>query len=324
MRRLFQKLIAYFPGSFAVGAVSLCIFLAGCSGFPVGKKEDPSIPVKIDPVLFNTELFGEEASKTLNVGYFIYKGRYIPPPYIVKRNGLSLFINDIMVVAPIKWRNPRSKNLEIPPVPPDISMWSGSSSITEFIDETFRYYEPLYKGPNPPQDKTMLKAIADHLKKSPNVWGTEADEELQLIRITLCNFTNFNVSSSSVFGQGSVDVDITEDSLRDMYHRAFDAHVQYFKANKIVYKGLKIGEIEWRENPKDFYEAVRILNSDSWAFTKRNKLNAMKFGSEKIVADLVPCFRYSKELEKRLYDEYIKVLDEINKTDTVTPYDKFQ
>ncbi|HCE45539.1 MAG TPA: hypothetical protein DET40_18520 [Lentisphaeria bacterium] len=323
MTHLFMKLTGYFQKISTITAVaSLCVLVAGCSGFPLGKKEDPSIVEKVDPVLFNKEIFGEEVSKPITSGYLIFKGRYIPPPYVIKRSGLSLFINDLMVVGPMKWRNPNAEKPRNPPEPLKISMWCGSAIITEYINATFTYYEALYKEPNPPQDKTMLAAIAAHIKKLPNVWDAEVDEERQLIRITLCNFSNFNVSSSSVFGENSME--ISEESLRDMYHRGFEKHVSYFKENKIVYRGITISEIEWRENTKTFYDAVKILNSSSWNSTKKNRLAEIDFGSSKIISDIASCFKPSKELEKRLYEEYIRGLDSLNKQDTITPYDKFK
>ncbi len=305
-----------------VSALAL-IVQTGCSSiFPLGRKVDQSKQEKIDPALFNKEIFGEEVSKPINAGYLIYKGRYIPPPYVIKRDGLSLFINNVMVIGPEKWKNRTKKDFDAPPTPPDISMWCKSAIITEYIDETFKYYEALYKKPNPPQDKTLLKAIADHIKKAPNVKDAVPDEERQIIKISLYDLSNFNVSSSSVFGENAMQ--ITEDSLRESYHRAFEKHVADFKSNKIVYRGIAISEIEWRETTKNFYDAVKILNSDSWQMTKRSKLGDLDFGSEKIIKDLVPVYQYSRELEKRLYDEYVKELDGLNKSEVVTPFDKFR
>jgi len=308
--------------SAVLAIASTCVITSGCGVFPLGRKVDYSIPEKIDPVLFRTEIFGEESSKPINTGYFIYKGRYVPPPYVVRRTGLSLHINDIMVIGPMKWKSINEKNLDSPPEIPNISMWCESDALTEFIDGTFSYYESLYKGPNPPQDKTMLKAVSEHLNKLPNVWDTEVDEERQLIRIHLCNFTSFNVSSSSVFGLASTG--ISEEAIRDMYQRAYEKHVSYFKDNKIVYRGLKISEIEWLEDVTTFYDAVKILNSNSWSFTKRSNLAKINFASEKIVRDLVSCYKPSKELEKRLYDEYVKALDEQGRRKKTTPFDKFK
>ncbi|HBC89430.1 MAG TPA: hypothetical protein DCZ94_21035 [Lentisphaeria bacterium] len=315
----------FLTGIIATFAIaSSCFIFSGCNAFPIGgkPKEDPSIPVKVDPVLFRTEIFGEESSQPINNGYFIYKGRYIPPPYVIRRAGLSLHINDIMVIAPMKWKSINEKVPEKLPEIPDIGMWSDGDMTTEFINDTFSYYEFIYKGPTPPQDRTILAAIADHVRKLPNVWNTEVDEERQLIKITLCNFTKFNVSSSSVFGLQNAG--ITEESLRNMYHRAFEKHIDFFKDNKIVYKGLKISEIEWRENIDTWYEASKILNSDSWKSSKRKSLEKIDFGSEKIINDLLASYKYSKELEKRLYEEYVKTLDNVSKKERTTPYDKFK
>jgi len=323
MRHLFHKSTAYFPGSFTgIAVVAFCILLAGCSAFPLGRKENPAVAEKIDPVLFNRAIFGEEASKPISTGYFIFKGRYMPPPYVIKRIGLSLFINDIMVLGPMKWNNPNAEKPKVPPAALDISMWCGSSVIDGYINDTFSYYEGLYKSPNPPQDRTLLAAVAAHIRKLPNVWSAEADEERRIIKISLCNFSSYNVSSSSVYGENAME--ITEDSLRDMYKRGFEKHMSFFKENKIVYCGVTISQIEWRENTRNFYEAVKILNSSSWKSTKKDKLAAIDFGSSKIISDLVSCYQPSDELEKRLYGEYVKLLDSLNKIDTITPYDKFK
>jgi hypothetical protein len=319
MRHFLKIALKTFAGS-AIATSSL--FFSGCGIFPLGRPTQVSAePVKIDPVLFRTEIFGEETSKPLENGYFIYKGRYIPPPYVIKRIGLSLHINDFLILTPLKWKSINDKVPDTLPECPDVGMMSPPDAIKEYISDTFAYYESLYKGPNPPKDKTFLQSITVHLKKLPNVWDAEVDEEHQLIRITTCNLAKFNVSSSTVFGLANAG--ISEDALKDMYHRAFEKHISYFKENKIVYKGLTISEIEWREDVYTFYEAVKILNSNSWKYTKRKELEKLGFASDKIITELLSVYKPSEELEKRLYEEYVRLLDNIESRKKLTPYDKF-
>lgn len=300
-------------------AVCVVILISGCTSWQ-GKGKDPSAPQIVDPKLFQTERFGEEESIPIDAGYFIYKGKYIPPPYTVKRLGLSIHVNDFMVLGPMKWIPPDAKAPAVPPEIPNISMWSNSAAINNFIDETFIYYQEIYNGPNPPKDKTLIQSVAERLSKLPNVWSADPDEARKLIRITMCNFTKFNVSASALYDK--MNVDISEEALREMYKRAFDRNVEFFKHNKIVYRGFKIAEIEWVEDTKTFLEAVKILNNTkSWDSSKRKALEKLDFGSEKINNELIATFKPSKELEKRLYDDYAKNANK--KQDKLSNADKF-
>ncbi|MFA6569176.1 MAG: hypothetical protein WCS96_13270 [Victivallales bacterium] len=303
-------------------AVCIAILLSGCASWQgADKGEDSSAPGTVDSKLFQAERFGEEESISINAGYFICKGKYIPPPYIVKRIGLSVHVNDIMVLEPMKWIAPDTKPPENPPEIPNISMWSGSAAINSFIDDTFIYYESVYKGPNPPKDKTLIQAVAERISKLPNVWSATPDEEKNLIRITMCNFIKFNVSTGALYDK--TNVNISEQALREMYGRAFDRHVEFFKNNKIVYKGFKVTEIEWIEGTKTFYEAVKILNNTkSGTSAKKKALEKLDFGSEKINNELIASFKPSKELEKRLYYDYVKAAN--LRKENPSPSDKFK
>lgn len=303
-------------------AVCVALILSSCTSWQLSDKgKDPSATESTDQKLFQAERFGEEKSIPIDAGYFISKGKYIPPPYVVKRIGLSVHVNDIMVLGPMKWVAPDAKAPENPPEIPNISMWSNSAAINSFIDDTFIYYECIYKGANPPKDKTLIQAVAERISKLPNVWSAKTDEEKNLIRITMCNFSRFNVSTSALYDK--MNVDISEQALREMYVRAFDRHVDFFKNNKIVYRGFKITEIEWTESTKTFYEAVKILNNTkSGTSTKRKSLEKINFGSDKINNELLSTFKPSKELEKRLYEDYVKAVN--LKEETLPPSDKFK
>ncbi len=303
-------------------AVCIGISLCGCTTWQLTEKaKDPSAPETVDQKLFQAERFGEEKSIPIDAGYFIYKGKYFPPPYIVKKLGLSIHVNDIMVLAPMKWTAPDAKVPENPPDIPNVSIWSGSAAINSFIDDTFIYYQAVYKGANPPKDKTLIQAVSERISKLPNVWSANPDEGKNIIRITMCNFRKFNVSTSALYDK--TNVDISEDALREMYSRAFDRYVEFFKNNKIVYRGLKVTEIEWIERTKTFYEAVKVLNdTKTGTSSKRKALEKLDFGSEKINNELITTFKPSKELEKRLYDDYVKNVN--LKQETATPDDKFK
>ncbi|MCX6985653.1 MAG: hypothetical protein NT118_13030, partial [Lentisphaerae bacterium] len=212
--------------------VCIAVLLSGCTSWQQGadKGKDPSAPETVDPKLFQAERFGEEKSIPINAGYFIYKGKYIPPPYTVRKTGLSIHVNEFMVLGPMKWMAPDAKAPENPPEIPDVSMWSGSAAINSFIDDTFIYYQYVYKGANPPKDKSLIQSVSERISKLPNVWSAKPDEEKNLIRITMCNFAKFNVSTSALYDK--MNVNISEEALREMYSRAFDRHVDFFKANK--------------------------------------------------------------------------------------------
>jgi len=200
-------------------------------------------------------------------------------------------------------------------------MWSGSAAINKFIDDTFIYYQAVYKGDNPPKEKTLIQAVSEHISKLPNVRSATPDEEKNLIRIKMVNFKTYNVNASALYDKTSVD--ISEEALREMYNRAFERYVDFFKNNKIVYRGFKIPEIEWTESTKTFYEAVKILNNAKTSTsTKRKALDKLEFGSEKINNELLSTFKPSKELEKRLYDDYVKAVN-LNQ-ENILPADKFK
>ncbi|MFA6291475.1 MAG: hypothetical protein WC637_06815 [Victivallales bacterium] len=313
------------PGSGVLAkfaAVCIGFSLSGCTSWQLTEKaKDPSAPETADQKLFQAERFGEEKSIPIDAGYFIYRGKYIPPPYTVKKIGLSIHVNDIMVMGPIKWTAPDAKVPENPPDIPNVSMLSGSDAINSFIDDTFIYYQAVYRGSNPPKDKTLIQSVAERISKLSNVWSAIPDEERKLIRITMCNFRQFNVSTSALYDKANVD--ISEEALREMYSRAFDRYVDFFKNNKIVYRGLKVTEIEWIERTKTFYEAVKVLNdTKTWTSSKMKALEKLDFGSEKINNELISTFKPSKELEKRLYDDYVKSVN--LKQESAPPSDKFK
>ncbi len=316
----FLKIGGFSLAKFA--AVCVAVSFSGCTSFQdSGKVKDPSAPEIVDPKLFQAERFGETKSISIDTGYFLYKGKYIPPPYVIKRIGLSVHVNEYMVLGPMKWLAPDAKAPANPPEIPNLSMWSGSAAINSFIDDTFIYYECLYKGENPPKDKTLIQAVAEHISKLPNVRTATPDEEKNLIRIKMVNFKTYNVNTSALYDM--MNVSISEEALRDMYSRAFERHVDFFKNNKIVYRGFKIAEIEWVESIKTFYDAIKILNNTkSSTSAKKKALDKLDFGSEKINNELIATFKPSKELEKRLYDDYAKAVT-LNQ-ENILPADKFK
>jgi len=85
----------------------------------------------------------------------------------------------------------------------------------------------------------------------------------------MCNFSKFNVSANALYDK--MNVNISEEALREMYNRAFDRYVEFFKTNKIVYRGFKIPEVEWVEKTKTFYEAVKKLNDERLGNSSKGK-----------------------------------------------------
>lgn len=73
--------------------------------------------------------FGVETSKLYHTAFVFVDGRYLEPPYCVARKGFAVFINDQMVIEPLKeWPVRDLTVTEDPPVP------SNLTSMSKFID----------------------------------------------------------------------------------------------------------------------------------------------------------------------------------------------
>ena len=53
------------------------------------------------------EKYGQSLDEPINTGFFFYDNQYIEAPYVVKRTGLEIYINDCKVdfiIEPYDWR----------------------------------------------------------------------------------------------------------------------------------------------------------------------------------------------------------------------------
>ena len=60
--------------------------------------------------LLMSEEFGSTSGIEINDGFVFVDGQYIQAPYIVRRKGLGLFINDVMIETPGHWEPPQAES----------------------------------------------------------------------------------------------------------------------------------------------------------------------------------------------------------------------
>ena len=95
---------------------------------------------------YHIDVFGQDESEPINTGFFFHDGKYVEPPYIVKRLGISVFVNDVMVHIPVSYplSSIRPISGKLPGMPKNITKESVPDDIVKFITEAFDYYFPKY------------------------------------------------------------------------------------------------------------------------------------------------------------------------------------
>ena len=90
----------------------------------------------VDPAA--VEFLGEKAEPEIRTGCVVYGGEYLKPPYVVKRMGNEVFINDRMIRSFVPWPIPKPIVRGVTKVMPTIP--AGIDENTSEFDERVRKY----------------------------------------------------------------------------------------------------------------------------------------------------------------------------------------
>ncbi|MDK1031837.1 MAG: hypothetical protein QGD94_07520, partial [Planctomycetia bacterium] len=125
--------------------------------------------------------FGEKAGKPIDSGFVFFDGRYLDAPYIVRRRGLKVFINDAVVFECSQWPLPDLTAKKDPGFPEGLTEkhsledlwtkegpWKGHSS---------RKY--LYLHQHFPED-VAIKKLAEYYKSLPFVKSVTYHDRVSL------------------------------------------------------------------------------------------------------------------------------------------------
>ena len=114
-----------------------------------------------------------------NPGYFFYGGEYVPPPYVVTREGDCLKINGRYIRLFCKWPLPKSRKWRVthnmPEVPSSINEKSSGfdMDVQQYMDDCFDYWLTTHED----GDKSHGSAImVEGMQKLPCVKNAYVDE----------------------------------------------------------------------------------------------------------------------------------------------------
>ena len=110
------------------------------------------------------EELGRTDGNSVNSGFVFFDGRYIDPPYIVSRQGLEVFINDVTVKKWSQWPLPDYSIKEDPGLPEGLTEKNSMDDIRRgHAARKFRYLHQHF-----PEDVAMKK-MAEYYRQLPFV-----------------------------------------------------------------------------------------------------------------------------------------------------------
>jgi len=279
----------------------ICLFLGVCIYLSAEEAQYTEKDFAID-------VFGQEQSEPINTGFFFHDGKYMEPPYVVKRRGLSVFINDVMVHVPVPYPDPfENPNipLNLPDIPNNITKDSKPDDISDFIRKTYLYMRSKYGGKEINHEE-LMKNVASRISKLPCMKSANAVKDE--VNIMLYNGKKYSFRWGFPDG-GKRAGKPREEILREVYGNSFNQKVKSLKDSDLLI-GIRAFIPAGIDNPEKIYNFVKFLNSDVSESVKNDKLKAFNFSNEDEVAPLLAKhYQYSEELTKRvdaLYEEWKK------------------
>lgn len=264
---------------------------------------------------FAVDVFGQEESEPIYTGFFFHNGKYIPPPYIVERRGLSVFINDILVHIPIPYKyEKREIPSELPEIPKTITKNSEADDVTKFLSKTALYIQHNYEKKFKATGKSLNEITAEYFKKHPCVKDSYPNKDGS-IEIELHNGENFAFVRSlpgrkrgRLWSSPQLSDEMRLKRLKKGYVYSYWEKVDMLKRNSLLIGLRTFLPVRGESLPDEIYEFVSILNSNLSKKKKIRKLDKFNFSNEDVLNPLlVKNYQYSKELTERveaLYKEW--------------------
>ena len=260
---------------------------------------------------YQVKLFGTKKSEPIKTGFFFYDGKYIPPPYVVKREGLAIKINHMVTCGPLPYFS--ENKIVIPKKMPEVpNTVKKDTDIDSEIVREFMYKVGLFVDSKYGEEKlrTRLKIIAQNYKKLPCVKNAYliSDREIQIEM----NDGSSLVEISGFPGGGKrplKGVDPKKQTLQ-LLDREYNEQLSVLKGNGLIV-GMRSFIPVREENPcpGDLYEFVRILNSKKPFEEKVLSLKngfAWRHTHDEEVLKIFSNYKYSKELTQRVETLYKK------------------
>jgi hypothetical protein len=257
---------------------------------------------------FAVDIFGQEQSEPINTGFFFHDGKYVPPPYVVKRLGLSVFINDIMVHVPVPYPLHRVIPDKLPEIPKNITKESKADDIVRFMTETFDYYFPKYFSDNEPIGQEKLDLFIAQIHKLPCVKKIISGNDKMGLAVHLHNGEKFAYDWER-FPDRSAGVGDPIESVKKLYQDSYNQKIKSLTNENLLGATRRYIPVDIR-NPEEIYSLLKILNSDEGDSRKAKQLQAFNFSNEdKVISLLIQNYQYSEDLTKRveaLYEAWKK------------------
>jgi len=138
--------------------------------------------------------------KPINTGFVFIDGKYIEPPYYVKRKGLAVYINGIQITKEFKQeKNPFTYNHHLG-IPPCLNKNSSLDDIIKckepfenlpYLAAMTQYYYKNY------EYYTAIDSIAAYIRSFPNIKRLEKNGDLWVLESYLGEIENYSIGGMS-------------------------------------------------------------------------------------------------------------------------------
>lgn len=162
-------------------------------------------------------------TETVDNGFVFFEGQYLEAPYRVERRGLGVFINDKMVVRPLKWPNEKPSIDTAPPMPKEIT---SESSIYDEIVKRYMWEKQAYLSKHTNRDEEA-RLMERAIRNLPFVTDAYIDEkDPHIIHFTTTEGLSISQYLVSMRGR-KVEYDIESvlkrvEKQREHFYKALD------------------------------------------------------------------------------------------------------
>ena len=259
---------------------------------------------------FHVKEFGEEKSQSISSGFLFFGGKYIEPPYVVTRHGLSVYVNGYMVFIPPPPYYPYPfppPPKRLPAVPKGITKDSDADSVDRYVMGTVKFYFPEGKDRVADADK-KAKQILQRIKLLPCVKEAVLEENNEGIFITLYNGDEITpIFTPSTFYsrvmQAWKQIPPAERKKNDLqrYHDVYAECVDILKKNGVLIGIRHFLPVKSKGIlPIKLYEFVAILNSEQSPRKKEILLKQSFIWEQSANEDIVKAFLKNYEKSEGL------------------------
>ncbi|MBN1294195.1 MAG: hypothetical protein JXB48_20335 [Candidatus Latescibacteria bacterium] len=282
--------------------VVICLMLVCCLRLFANEK-------KYTEKDFHVNVFGKKESKPINSGFFFWKGRYINAPYIVKKIGLSIYINDIIIIKPVPYPDRIQRNFpkKKPELPQGLTNQSEPDDIIPFMNDTFNFYFPnFFKNQQDVSKLTpdKLKIYVSRISELPCVKKVILADNAG-VAVHLYNGEKFSYSWIASLHDRSGGKSRKE-ILKELYNNQYNQKIKDFTEGKVVMETNSLGDVSFNCLPDILRQVVQALNSNKNVAEKVTELNTLNFADEDLNKQLAENYQFSEQLTKRVDALYKK------------------